>query len=251
MIELLRNCSHGSEIATYLASNLYSGKKVIKAAITPAGIKNLESEVNGWNWYQRIRYPHIIAPLCKITQNKNSYFKIEIEFIEGIKADYRKGLVRNSNFVQKVIKHYCHRWPYYSNALSPFHGDLSIDNIIYNSTGVHIIDWEHFSLSGAPWGFDALYLLFETLWFGMRKRKLPTKKEINIISYNIKILNVKNKLDTQIMKHPLRFVINFINNNSKLWGKQLSVFQNKLPIINFTTEQISIIDELIDNKWQK
>lgn len=251
MIELLRNCSHGSEIATYLVSNLYSEEKIIKVATTPTGVKNLESEVNGWNWYQGVRYPCNIAPLCKATQKRGNYFKIEIEFIQGIKADYRKGLVKNSDSVKKAIEHYCHFWPYYPNALSPLHGDLSIDNIIYNSNGVHIIDWEHFSLSAAPWGFDALYLLFETLWFSMRERKLPTEREINIIGCNLKILNIKNRIDPQKIKYPLRFVINFIKNNSKLWGNQLSVFPNKLPIINFTAEQVSKIDDLIYSNWRK
>ena len=78
MIELLRNCSHGSEIATYLESNSYSGEKIIKVATTPAGIKNLESDLNGWNWYQEVRYPNLDEPLCKVIQNKDSYFKIEI-----------------------------------------------------------------------------------------------------------------------------------------------------------------------------
>ena len=52
--------------------------------------------------------------------------------------------------------------------------DLSIDNVISNKDGVHIIDWEHFSLEGAPFGFDAYNLLFEQLWFSMKERKRPS-----------------------------------------------------------------------------
>jgi hypothetical protein len=253
MIELLRNCSHGSEIATYIASTLGLEEKVkiLKVASTVDGIKNLEAEVKGWNWYQKIRYSSNEQSFCKIVKKASGYCKIEIEFIDGIKADYRKGLVRNTDTIKKVIEHYSHHWPFYPIELSPLHGDLSLDNIICNSKGIHIIDWEHFSKYSAPWGFDALYFLFETLWFGMRKRKLPSKKEIEIIVTNIKVLDVDNKLDSQISKCPLKFVINFINNNSKLWGKQLSVFRNKLPILKFTPEQVSTIDDSISQNWRK
>ncbi|HEX9972833.1 MAG TPA: hypothetical protein VGD14_12240, partial [bacterium] len=168
---MIRNCSHGSEIATYLVSEGGLSRHIIKVASTPAGIKNLKCEIKGWDWYQKARYQQDRDPVCRIIRDKNDYLKIRIEFIDGIKADYARGLEKNAAIIKKVFEHYCSIFPYYTDRLSPFHGDFSVDNVILNSGGIHIIDWEHFNPNGAPWGFDALYLLFETLYFGMRNRK--------------------------------------------------------------------------------
>lgn len=241
MIELLKNCTHGSEIATFLVSNVREGKKIIKASSTPAGIKNVESEVEGWNWYQKIRYPDRETQLCKITRRKDNYIKIEIEYFEGTKPDVTKGLIKNADIIRTLIENYCCIWPYNQSDLAPLHGDLSIDNIICNSEGIHIIDWEHFYPRGAPWGFDALNALFEVLWFGMRKRKQPTQGEINIIVENINKLNINNRLDTELLERPLGFMQDFINFNSGLWAGQLA----KMPVLNFTSAQVDIIDSLI------
>lgn len=251
MIELLRNCSHGSQIATYLVNNESGMKNIIKVASTPGGIENLKSEIAGWNWYQNIRYPLKKYPICQIIQQKNNYLKIKIEFIDGFKADYRKGLEKNAGLIKKVVENYFHIWPFYPNNISSLHGDLSLDNIIYNSNGVHIIDWEHFTLKGAPWGFDVIYLLFETLYFGMRNRKRPSQKEISIIVDNITFLNSNNQLHPRMIEHPLKFIKDFITDNQKLWGEQLIAFPNKFPIIAFTNDQISLIDNMIFSKLKE
>jgi len=248
MIELIRNCSHGSEIATYLVSKDGFGKHIIKVAATPTGIKNLRCEIEGWSWYQKIRYQQNHDSICRIMRDKNDYLKIQIEFIDGIKADYAKGLEKNADMVKKVFEHYCNIFPYHSNGLSPFHGDFSLDNVIFNSNGVYIIDWEHFNPGGAPWGFDALYLLFETLYFGMRNRKRPSRDEINVIADSIDFLNADNRLERKIIERPLKFTKSFINDNPGLWGEQLAAFPDKLPILAFTHDRITLIDDMIFSK---
>jgi hypothetical protein len=249
MIELIRNCSHGSEIATYFVNNEFSEKKIIKVATTSSGVQDLIRENDGWNWYQKIRYPQKNLPVCKIIQHRNSYyFKIQIEYIEGSKVDYRKGLEKNAGILKEIVEHYCCIWPYTPNTLSPFHGDLSLDNVVYNSEGIHIIDWEHFNLKGAPWGFDVIYLLFETLYFGMRKRKRPSHNEISIIVDNIKFLNNSKRLYSQITEYPLKYTIDYITSNTELWGEQFIAFPDKLPILTFTDDQISLIDNMVSSK---
>jgi len=251
MIELLRNCSHGSEIATYIVNREGIDRRIVKAASTSAGIQHLLTEVEGWNWYQGKRYSETTSPLCTIAQQRKSYLKIEITYIEGMKADYNQGLSRNAPIIKKVIEHYCQLWPYDSDGKSPFHGDLSLDNIIYNGDGIHIIDWEHFNEHGVFWGFDALYLLFETLWFGMKRRKKPTKKEIDTVADSVRLLTTHGRLPVESFSHPLRFIYEFIHTNAPLWGEQLSLFPNKLPVILFTDDQISIIDNAIRSRLQE
>lgn len=245
MIELLNNCLHGSEIATYLVNDGVLGKCIVKASTTPSGIKNLYNELSGWHWYQKIRYPQKKMDVCNIIQKKDSYLKISIEFIEGFKDDCNKGLEENAGVITKVIDHYCKVWPYYSNNTSPIHGDLSIDNIIYNPDGIHIIDWEHFSKTGGFWGFDAIYIIFETLWFSLRGKRLPTENEMNIIRKNMQILNTDTKLDSKLLKHPLRSIIDFIVENEKIWGTQLLKYPDKFSVLKFSDEQILYIEPLL------
>jgi hypothetical protein len=245
MIELLRNCPHGSEIATYLETDNLFKKTIIKVTTTPAGISDLAKEVQGWDFYQKVRYPDKSRRICEIVQQREQYLKIRIEFIDGVKANCSTGLEINADLVGKVIEHYCNIWPNSPENDCPLHGDLSLDNIIYNRDGVHIIDWEHFKPNGAPWGYDALYLLYETLFFGMRIRIEPTKKEVSILSQNIRMMNSFNQLDTEIIGQPLHFLKDFINSQRHIWGDQLRKFPDKLPVLKFTESQTSQIDSLV------
>ncbi|MCX5658010.1 MAG: hypothetical protein NTZ48_07345, partial [Candidatus Omnitrophica bacterium] len=180
-------------------------------------------------------------------KENRGYLKIEIEFIDGIRPDYAGGLEKNAGMIKKTFEHYCDIWPHNPDSMSVLHGDLSLDNVIYNRSGINIIDWEHFNPNGAPWGFDALYLLFETLYFGMRYRKEPRRKEVNIIADSMKFLNAGHRLEPQAANRPLEFVKSFIVNNFKLWDEQLAAFPDKLPILRFTRDQIILIDNMISS----
>lgn len=248
MIELLKNCSNGNEVSTYLAARDIGPKRIVKAAATQVGMDNLRHEIEGWTWYQRMRYPEKKGPICRIVQEKRSFLKIEIAFVEGEKADCRKGLVKNQEMVKKVIEHYCEIWPYTPDGPSPLHGDLSLDNVIYNAEGIHLIDWEHFNENGAPWGFDPLYLLFESLFLKIRNSRRPSSKEISIVADNINFLNNNHKLQSPMIDRPLKYLIDFITGNHTLWGRELSEFQNKFPILAFADDKVAFIDNLVRYK---
>ncbi|GEM_PF-1766516 len=248
MIELLRNCSHESETATYLVTENTRNKRILKTASSLAGINSLEREIEGWEWYRHLRYPEGTRSVCRINQKRAGYLKIEIEFIEGVKADYKKGFEKNEAVIKKTMEHYCGIWPYNSDGSSAMHGDLSLDNIIYNAQGIHIIDWEHFSRKGAPWGFDAVYLLFETLYFGMNSRKQPSFRELNFIADCIILLGRSKHLKVDFIKCPLKAVRDFIQAFPALWGEHLSAAPRKLPVISFTDEQVFFMDQYLFSK---
>jgi hypothetical protein len=244
MIELIRNCLHGSEIATYIATTA-NGKKINKVACTISGIDNLKREIEGWNWYQRIRSSTNSGILATIIIEKKNYLKIQIPFINGYKGDVNAGLEANEKLAEKAIRHYCDIWPYIPGKNAALHGDLSIDNIIFNNDEINFLDWEHFSEAGAPWGFDAVYFLFETLWFGMKSRILPNKKESDILQRCLNILVDNGKIAKEIIRNPIQFVKGFIENNRSQWGDQLVFFPNKLPVCLFTRDQICSIEKII------
>jgi len=240
MIELIRNCGHGSEHATYLATDESGGRKIIKTATIPSGIKNLHNEVEGWCWYQRMRYAATQKPICRIIEERNRYFKMEIAFIDGYTLSYYKGLERNADAIRTIVRHYCDVWSRSSDP-APMHGDLSLGNIIMNSEGVHIIDWEHYVAGSVPWGFDVIYLLCETLYFGMRFRSKPTIGEIKIIREQLNAINTHHKLQADMIRNPLGFLREFMVQNDHLWGEQ----SMKFPILAFTPDQIAMIDKMI------
>jgi hypothetical protein len=243
-MQLLRNCSHGSEIATYLAGE-GPDRKVIKTASTSSGIKFLLAEVAGWNWYQRMRYQHRTTSVCRIVRQSDKYIRIEIVFIKGNKVDVGAGLEKNAEVVKRAIEHYCAVWPGEAEHLVPFHGDLSVDNIIFNDNGLHFIDWEHFNPSGAFWGFDVLYLIFETLWFGMRTRLVPTDNEVALVRECLGMLDSDKRFRQAMVQAPLRQIRDFISANPHLWGEQLAEFPGKLPVLQFSDEQVRMIDSEI------
>lgn len=245
MIELLSNCSHQSEIAMYLATRPAGDKCIWKVATTSSGIANLKQELAGFEWYQEQRYPGTGEKLCRILGQKESYLKIGIRYIEGSKADFRQGLKKNEPVVRQVISHYCEIWKPTGTEKVALHGDLSLGNVLINSYGVHIIDWEHFMADSAPWGFDALYFLFETLWLGMmNKRASPTVAEIRIFRECIQQLSKTGPLDTEALRAPLRFTQEFIRSQASLWGDQLW----KFPVLNFEESQVKQMDSWLSGR---
>jgi hypothetical protein len=240
VLKLIRNCSHRNEVATFYFEKDQE-KSILKASSTRLGIEEIKQEIEGWVWYQSKRYPDVNKKICKIVENKENYIRIKIQYIEGCKEDYLKGLQRNSLLVKNVIRHYCDIWREKNRKTFPLHGDLSIDNVISNKDGVHIIDWEHFSPDAAPFGFDAYNLLFEQLWISMKGRKIPSKAELNIVLDNIRIIRSESAESSQFYDQPLACIRRFIKANDKIWRNCM----DRLTVLYFSEERVSIIDEMI------
>lgn len=240
MLRLIRNCLHSNAVATfYFEKN--QEKSIIKASSCQIGIEQIRQEVNGWKWYQSKRYPNSKTNPCNIIKRNENYIKIKIQYIEGRKEKYSKGIQKNSVLINNVIEHYCNIWQGYKKNKFPLHGDLSIDNVIINKDGIHIIDWEHFSLDAAPFGFDAYNLLFEQLWFSMKGRKRPKRSELDILLDNIRLIRSSSTESQFFCDQPLFSVQRFIKTNSIYWKYQIY----RLPVLLFDEERVMIIDKMI------
>ena len=121
------------------------------------------------------------------------------------------------------------------------HGDLSIDNVITNKDGVHIIDWEHFFLDTTPFGFDAYNLLFEQLFFAMKERKRPKRGELDVLLDNIRMIRSSPTDSSYFYDQPLFSVQRFIKTNSNIWKNQI----HRLPVLLFNEESTRTIDKMI------
>ena len=240
MLRLIRNCSHGNEVATfYFEEN--QKKSILKASSSKTGIEQIKQEEKGWNWYQSKRYHNSKKKLCTIIKINENYIKIKNKFIEVCKEKYSKGIQKNAVLVNNVIEHYCNIWHGYKENKFPLHGDLSVDNVITNKDGIHIIDWEYFSLNAAPFGVDAYNLIFEQLWFSMQERKRPKKSEIDVLLDNIRLIISSTVESPFFYDQPLFSLQKFIKSNSVFWKNQI----HRLPALLFKEEQIVIIDKMI------
>jgi hypothetical protein len=243
MISLLRNCSHGSEIALYILED-HEKKQILKTSYSLSGIDDLKREKSGWEWYQKTLFPLNIEPIFTEFKTHTQFACLTLRYCNAQKGMYYKGLDKtNQLFIQLFFNWYIQHWPKPAE-LCPMHGDLSIDNLLFEKTTPIILDWEHFNVSAAPWGFDALYLLFETHWFG---RKSMQSDAIFFLHSMITQLTESGKLDPQWANAPLENTIRFIRNNLTLWGTQLEVFESKLPILTYADTEAKAIDLAVKN----
>jgi hypothetical protein len=240
MLRLIRNCSHGSEVATfYFERN--DEKGFIKASSSRDGIEEIRRELAGWNWYQSLRYHNMKNDICNIIKTNENYIRIKIQYIEGYKGNYTEGVRKNAQLISQAIHHYCDIWHGHNENRFPLHGDFSIDNMIVNNEGVHIIDWEHFALDATPFGFDAYNLLFEQLWFSMKGRKRPRRSELDVLLENIRVIRSALTGPCFFYDRPLHSVQRFIKGNAIFWKNQV----HKFPALLFKEENVGIIDKTI------
>ena len=242
---LLRNCLHGGN--AYFLEVDDSEFTFIKSSSDKSAIKDLANEYRGWNWYSEKLGDNSekLAILEKITA---SYARLRIRKFVGNKLSISYGLKGKENELNAVSDHYIKTWGPPSDQKFPIHGDLSLDNIIFDNKNVRIIDWEHFKTDCAPWGFDLLYFFFETYWFGTQKFFFNKTFNLELLSYCFKYLIVKHKVASSYLLNPLETVIGFINEHKSLWGKQLVEYPDKLPILLFSDQDIHFIDGYLNSR---
>lgn len=240
--KLIRNCSHGSKIATYLVSKNHASY-YLKVSTEVDGIDDLKREHSGWQWYLKKKYIDY-RDICSIDIRSDSYARLVVKVFEGETAKTSKGLSGNFSNIKRIVDHYCSIWGMFDSH-GPMHGDLSLDNILVTESDVIFIDWEHFRSSSAPWGFDILYLLFETLWFSFHNPKVNNDYEMGFLLKLLDYLNNQGSLPVQFRVSPLMSLINFIKENIHLWGKQVIEFPMKLPILEFTSDDILYVENYL------
>lgn len=237
MLELLRNCSQNNGIATYRSDT----GAIIKVSSDPEGGKRLRNEVNGWKWYGTRRYGKPCS-CCRVVREAPGYLKIEIERIKGISPRCRDGVSKNIKWLEAASCHYMDIWQD-----GVLHGDLSLENMIFNEKGVHFIDWEHFNEKAAPLGFDLFYLFFETLYFGSARKPWLSMRELSLLSGLIARIHVKHSLQEDLSARPLKAVREFIRSNSRLWGEGICL-ERKFPVLFFSEKQVDQIDDVCRRK---
>ena len=197
------------------------------------------------NWYNRYSKKRTFKFLIK--SDLPSYARIEVRRIDGIFFSFASvNYSAHFNNIEIVILHYIDVWGNYKKKfpfsnLYPLHGDLSLSgNVLFKKGSVIFIDWEHFHINKAPLGFDALMFIYECLWFEYQDRKVFSNAVLTHSKVMIQKLIEKKLLSNLFFSKPLSKLIEFISDNSHLWGFQTQ----KIPILSFNESQIYFFDVL-------
>lgn len=238
MIALLRNCAHGSEVATWVASD-ERGRRYVKVALTEEGRAALRSEAAGWRWYDTAR--RATRTTCNVVRNDPHVVRIEILEVPGRAARAADGISGNSTLLERTLHHYCATWTP-TAAPVPLHGDLSFDNVIDGPDGPVIIDWEHFQSDAAPWGFDVIYLLCESLYFERLRSGTVPAEAASLAARQLRVLGERGPVSEEAKTRPMRFVTRWIREHAPRWRIELTRHPMKLPVLSLRDSDLAAVD---------
>jgi hypothetical protein len=239
MIELLRNCAHGSEVAVWRMER--PAARFVKVALTPDGRKALDNEIAGWTWYRSVRRADQ-TPFCRTLRRDRHVVRIEIEALAGRQGRAAAGITSNERLLEQAIDQYVQLWPVLADGMAPLHGDFSCDNFIAAAGGLFVIDWEHFHPAGAPWGFDAVYLVAESLYFHVQRAGEAGPREYAVARRLLRRLGARYPLQPGMGEAPISFALEFIRSHTHLWGAELGRHPLKLPILALRHEDVRRLD---------
>lgn len=164
--------------------------------------KSLMREYSGYKWYFSILKKKKIVSNFRVKKIKN---KLELSLIKGKQFRYLNNIVSfDEKVILNIFNQYKLIWP--KKKLVPFHGDLTIENIVYLKNKLPIfIDWENYKKKEI-WGLDICYFLISLLTLpAISKNKFFLEKtELEKFSYYWKKFFFKK--DHKYIKRPIDFL---------------------------------------------
>lgn len=236
---LISNCPHDNGVYT-LAD--YSNSIVVKSSYTVDGMSRLSRENTGYKWYfTQINISD--SNLLRFVRLENGlYCKLYIKLFSGLPGDCYKNISFNQYELMKAIGTYSKVWPRQKGKLAPVHGDFSLGNLILCGEKTTIIDWEHFRQDAAPWGFDLVNLLYESVFFSFKGRDILSQRDTKVFCEVRKavceLIGPEEGFDCKIQT-----LTKFIESNVYIWGALV----NKLPVMKFSNSQIRFLMEIEGN----
>ena len=230
---LASNCPHDNGIYTIVDN---AEGVVIKSSYTAEGIARLSWEYAGYQWYLRQKGTFENTPLRFVRHDNGLYGRLFIKLFSGRTGECYKSLGFNRRDLLRAIDAYAKVWPRQEGALSPLHGDFSLGNLIIREEEISIIDWEHFRLDAAPWGFDLVNLLYESAFFSLKGKNSLSRSDAKVfIKTRKEICKMLNRGED--FNCTIENLILFISTNAFVWGNLV----NKLPVMKFSDAQKSFL----------
>lgn len=118
------------------------------------------NEYKGNHWYLSKIQSKSVQNLIIIKKQEN-FSLIKIPYFHGKKYKFWRNFFNKKKEIFSVLTHYKNIWPK-KNTLVPYHGDLTLSNIIFQKNNVRFVDWENFE-DDKPWGLDICYFLLSLI----------------------------------------------------------------------------------------
>ena len=225
---LLRNCPHNNDIVTLRDDG---AGVIIKSSCSIDGVKRLRREYKGYQWYFDLA-GFTDTPSVTFRETGNgSYARLTVSRFAGQIGDPYQSLSLNKNLLLSAIDLYCQLWPKGTGQLAPLHGDFSPGNLVVRTDDIVIIDWEHFHVDAAPWGFDLVSLLYESAFMSFKNDVLHRRDE-RVFSEIYKIISSLVDAEEGFVCS-LDHLTQFIADNERLWEGLVG----KLPVTMFSSAQ--------------
>lgn len=228
---------------------LYQTHKKIfrKCSKSIHGIEKIISEYQGLTWYCN-----------KIKKNKSSiiihFFRkkkfafIDLKKINGHKVKSWNPIEKNFSFLIKAYKHYMNYYP--KKSTSKIHGDFTLDNIIFKSKSLFIIDWEFFKSKENYRGYDIVYLFLSSACLPYILNKTFSKKDEVLFHKLWKIL-IKENFNKKMILSPFEFFENNIKTD-KVLRKSYKLSKSKFfPFITSKVHKDKILKIIKNIYYEK
>ena len=138
----------------------YPEKKIIRKFSINKKNKKLKNEFDGFNWYLHKYKKNIGKKNLKLKFIKDHNY-INFPIIKASKKQFWTPLKENVKHINILISHYLKVWPKFHKTC--YHGDLTIENVLFeNNYRPIIIDWEFFKKKEI-WGLDICHLLISSV----------------------------------------------------------------------------------------
>ena len=113
-----------------------------------------------------------------------------------------KSIDQNYVYLKRVLKHY--KKILNRKAKTQIHGDLTLDNILFQKKNLFILDWEFFNAKKNFWGYDIVYLFLSAVCLPFMLNKTFSKKEEELFKKLWKEL-IRLKINKQLLFNPFKF----------------------------------------------
>ncbi len=188
-------------------------KKFLKFNSSAKSKKKILNEYYGYKWYfSLVQKNSERRKFLKIIKKKNKKFLL-IKKIDGLQIKSWKPLSENYVYIIKVYKHY--KKYFLDKNIKFIHGDLTLDNIIFNSKKITIIDWEFYSPNSKYIGLDLAYLFLSSISIPYAASKKLAKKDV-LLFKNLWVILYKENINKKILNNPFNFFQKHIMKNNKL-----------------------------------
>ena len=220
MSRLVRAESHGNGVSVIYHPHTDTYRKVSRSL---TGIGYISNEYAGTTWYAK-RVWGSEHYLVRDYWDLVGYSRIDLRAIRGNIRSYHQPISENEKSIKDVLNHYFEVWEIGDRV--PCHGDLTLDNIIFNKDGPCIFDWEHFQIDAVERGFDAVYLVLSAITLPYYPKMEFNKNDIRSFRHLWAFLEDKGApLDA--LNSPYKY-FQRIFNNSKFWRSTMEYSPRKL-----------------------